>query len=151
MAFKATHRYARIAPRKARLVLDLIRGRDVEDALALLKFSKKRAAVLVDKVVRSAVANAGEQEADTGSLFVKEAWADPGPTMKRFMPKDRGKAYDIMKHEPPGRQPGQKGREQLGAEDQSNWFPRRHHRGLDVKWYAPAAYGVLVEDYKIRS
>jgi large subunit ribosomal protein L22 len=97
MAFRATHRYARIAPRKARLVLDLIRGRDVEDALALLKFSKKRAAVLVDKVVRSAVANAGEQEADTGSLFVKEAWADPGPTMKRFMPKDRGKAYDIMK------------------------------------------------------
>jgi large subunit ribosomal protein L22 len=97
MAFKATHRYARIAPRKARLVLDLIRGRDVEDALALLKFSKKRAAVLVDKVVRSAVANAGEQEADTGALFVKEAWADPGPTMKRFMPKDRGKAYNIMK------------------------------------------------------
>jgi large subunit ribosomal protein L22 len=97
MAFKATHRYARIAPRKARLILDLIRGRDVEDALALLKFSKKRAAVLVDKVVRSAVANAGEQEADTGALFVKEAWADPGPTMKRFMPKDRGKAYNIMK------------------------------------------------------
>jgi len=97
MAFKATHRYARIAPRKARLVLDLIRGRDVEDALALLKFSKKRAAVLVDKVVRSAVANAGEQEADTGALFVKDAWADPGPTMKRFMPKDRGKAYNIMK------------------------------------------------------
>jgi large subunit ribosomal protein L22 len=97
MAFKATHRYARIAPRKARLILDLIRGRDVEDALALLKFSKKRAAVLVDKVVRSAVANAGEQEADTDSLYVKEAWADPGPTMKRFQPKDRGKAYNIMK------------------------------------------------------
>jgi large subunit ribosomal protein L22 len=97
MAFKATHRYARIAPRKARLILDLIRGRDVEDALALLKFSKKRAAVLVDKVVRSAVANAGEQEADPGSLYVKEAWADPGPTMKRFQPKDRGKAYNIMK------------------------------------------------------
>ena len=97
MAFKATHRYARIAPRKARLILDLIRGRDVEDALALLKFSKKRAAVLVDKVVRSAVANAGEQEADTGALYVKEAWADPGPTMKRFMPKDRSKACNIMK------------------------------------------------------
>ena len=97
MPFKATHKFARIAPRKARLVLDLIRGRDVEDALALLKFSKKRAAVLVDKIVRSAVANAGEQEADTGALFVKEAWADPGPTMKRFQPKDRGKAYSIMK------------------------------------------------------
>ena len=97
MAFKAMHRYARISPRKARLILDLIRGRDVEDALALLKFSKKRAAVLVDKVVRSAVANAGEQEADTGALYVKEAWADPGPTIKRFQPKDRGKAYSIMK------------------------------------------------------
>jgi large subunit ribosomal protein L22 len=97
MAFKATHRFARITPRKARLILDLIRGRDVDDALALLKFSKKRAAVLVEKVVKSAVANAGEQEADTGSLFVKEAWADPGPTIKRFQPKDRGKAYSIMK------------------------------------------------------
>jgi len=97
MAFKAIHRHAKIAPRKARLILDLIRGRGVEDALAVLKFSKKRAAVLVSKVVQSAVANAGEQEADTGSLFVKEAWADPGPTMKRFNPKDRGKAYSIMK------------------------------------------------------
>ena len=97
MPFRATHKFARIAPRKARLILDLIRGRDVDDALALLKFSKKRAAVLVDKVVRSAVANAGEQEADTGALFVKEAWADPGPTIKRFQPKDRGKAYSIMK------------------------------------------------------
>jgi large subunit ribosomal protein L22 len=97
MPFKATHKFARIAPRKARLILDLIRGRDVDDALALLKFSKKRAAVLVDMVVRSAVANAGEQEADTGALYVKEAWADPGPTIKRFQPKDRGKAYSIMK------------------------------------------------------
>jgi large subunit ribosomal protein L22 len=97
MPFKATHKFARIAPRKARLILDLIRGRDVDDALALLKFSKKRAAVLVDKVVRSAVANAGEQEADTAALYVKEAWADPGPTIKRFQPKDRGKAYSIMK------------------------------------------------------
>jgi large subunit ribosomal protein L22 len=97
MAFKAMHRYARISPRKARLILDLIRGRDVDDALALLKFSKKRAAVLVDKVVRSAVANAGEQEADTGALYVRDAWADPGPTIKRFQPKDRGKAYPIMK------------------------------------------------------
>jgi large subunit ribosomal protein L22 len=97
MPFKATHRFARIAPRKARLILDLIRGRSVEDALAVLKFSKKRAAVLVGKVVKSAVANAGEQEADTGSLYVQAAWADPGPTIKRFQPKDRGKAYSIMK------------------------------------------------------
>lgn len=97
MAYQAIHRYARIAPRKARLVLDLIRGRNVDDALALLKFSKKRAAVLVEKVVRSAVANAGEKEADTGALFVSEARADAGPVIKRFQPKDRGKAYSIMK------------------------------------------------------
>ena len=97
MAYTAKHRYARIAPRKARLVMDLIRGRDVEDALALLKFSKKRAAVLIDKVVRSAVANATEQEADANDLFVEACWVDPGPVIKRFQPKDRGKAYSIMK------------------------------------------------------
>jgi len=97
MPFEAKHRFARIAPRKARLVMDLIRGRNVNDALSLLKFSKKRAAVLIDKVVRSAVANATEQEAETGGLFIAKAWADPGPIIKRFQPKDRGKAYPIMK------------------------------------------------------
>jgi len=97
MAFTAKHRFARIAPRKARLVMDLIRGRDVDDALAMLSFSKKRAAVLIDAVVRSAVANASEQEADTGGLFVKQCWVDPGPIIKRFQPKDRGKAYAIQK------------------------------------------------------
>jgi len=97
MPFTAKHRFARIAPRKARLVMDLIRGRKVDDALALLSFSKKRAAVLIDKVVRSAVANATEQEAETNSLIVKECWVDPGPIIKRFQPKDRGKAYSIHK------------------------------------------------------
>jgi large subunit ribosomal protein L22 len=97
MAYKAMHRFARIAPRKARLVMDLIRGRKVDDALSILRFSKRRAAVLIDKVVRSAVANASEQEADTEALYVKECWVDPGPIMKRFQPKDRGKAYAIQK------------------------------------------------------
>ena len=97
MAYTAIHRYARIAPRKARLVMDLVRGRDVNDALSMLKFSKKRAAVMIDKVIRSAVANAGEKEADTGALFIKNAWVDPGPIIKRFQPKDRGKAYAIQK------------------------------------------------------
>ena len=97
MAFTAKHRFARIAPRKARLVMDLIRGRNVNDALTMLQFSKKRAAVLIDKVVRSAVANASEKEADTNSLFIKDAWVDPGPIIKRFQPKDRGKAYAIQK------------------------------------------------------
>jgi large subunit ribosomal protein L22 len=97
MAFTAKHRFARIAPRKARLVMDLIRGRAVDDALAMLSFSKKRAAVLIDKVVRSAVANASEQEADTAALVIKACWVDPGPIIKRFQPKDRGKAYAIQK------------------------------------------------------
>lgn len=95
----AKHRFARIAPRKARLVMDLIRGRDVEDAMSLLHFSKKRAAVMVQKVLKSAVANAQEQEDVPGrkALYVAQAWVDPGPVIKRFQPKDRGKAYPIMK------------------------------------------------------
>jgi large subunit ribosomal protein L22 len=97
MPYVAKHRFARIAPRKARLVMDLIRGRNVDDAMALLRFSKKRAAVMIDKVLRSAVANATEQEADTDLLFVKACTVGPGPTIKRFQPKDRGKAYSIMK------------------------------------------------------
>ena len=97
MPFKAMHRYARISPRKARLVNNLIKGRDVDDAITLLRFSKQRSAVMIEKVVRSAVANAGEQEANTNTLFVARAWVDPGPVIKRFMPKDRGKAYDIKK------------------------------------------------------
>ena len=95
--FISKHRYARIAPRKARLVMDMIRGRKVEDALALLSFNKRRGAVMIEKVLRSAIANAGEQEANTSELFVKACWVDPGPIIKRFQPKDRGKAYSIQK------------------------------------------------------
>src|ERR1700749_1686612 len=99
MAYTAKHRFCRIAPRKARLVMDLIRGRNVDDALSLLRFSKKRASVFVEKGIRSAVANANEQERAPirNTLFVAKAYVDPGPTIKRFMPKDRGKAYNIMK------------------------------------------------------
>jgi large subunit ribosomal protein L22 len=99
MPYTAKHRFARIAPRKARLVMDLVRGRDVDDALSMLRFSKKRASVLVEKVIRSAVANFNEQETapSRNTLYVSAAWVDPGPTMKRFQPKDRGKAYSILK------------------------------------------------------
>lgn len=99
MAFTAKHRFARIAPRKARLLMDLIRGRNVDEALTLLRFNKKRAAIMVEKVIRSAVANATEQDAapKRNALFVLAARVDAGPTMKRFQPKDRGKAYSIMK------------------------------------------------------
>jgi large subunit ribosomal protein L22 len=97
---KAIHKHARIAPRKARLVMDLIRGRQVDDAMAMLQFSKKRAAVMISKVVKSAVANFNntpENASAREALVVKEARVDAGTTIKRFQPKDRGKAYNIMK------------------------------------------------------
>src|SRR5215207_8855386 len=98
MAFVAKHRFARIAPRKARLIMDLVRGRDVDDAISMLKFAKQRASGMVEKVIRSAVANANEQEvAPRNTLYVAKAWVDPGPIIKRFQPKDRGKAYPINK------------------------------------------------------
>jgi large subunit ribosomal protein L22 len=99
MPFQAKHRFARIAPRKARRLMDLIRGRDVDDAISMLRFSKQRASGMIEKVVRSAVANATEQSATPtrNTLFVAKAWVDPGPIIKRFQPKDRGKAYPIMK------------------------------------------------------
>ena len=83
--FKASHRYARIAPRKARLIMDLVRGRDVDDAITLLRFSKQRASGMIEKVIRSAVANANEQEAANirNTLYVAKAWVDPGPIIKR--------------------------------------------------------------------
>ncbi|MGF1634907.1 MAG: 50S ribosomal protein L22 [Phycisphaerae bacterium] len=98
-AYMSTHRFARIAPRKARLVMDMIRGRDVDEALAILRFSKRRASVMVEQVIRTAVANFNEQETGPGTaaLFVSEARVDEGPTIKRFQPKDRGKAHPIMK------------------------------------------------------
>jgi large subunit ribosomal protein L22 len=97
MAFTSTHRFARISARKARLVADLIRGKSVDQALTALTFSKKRAAVLISKALKSAVANADQAEADVRSLVVTEAKVDEGPTMKRFQPKDRGRAHPIMK------------------------------------------------------
>jgi large subunit ribosomal protein L22 len=99
MAFTASHKFARISPRKARLVMDMIRGRAVDDAISILRFSKQRSSGMIEKVVRSAVANANEQSAapTRNTLYVKTCHVDPGPVIKRFQPKDRGKAYPIMK------------------------------------------------------
>ena len=97
MAWHATHRYARISPRKVRLMADLIRGRHVQDALNVLKFTHNRAAGMIAKVLTSAIASADEAEADMDNLYVVGARADEGPTMKRFRPKDRGRAHPIMK------------------------------------------------------
>ena len=97
MAYLATHRFARIAPRKARLVADLIRGMRIDKAMTELEFSKKRAAWYFKAVLKSAIANAEEGDADVQSLFITESRVDEGPTIKRWQPKDRGRAHPINK------------------------------------------------------
>ncbi len=97
MAWQARHRFARITARKARLIADMIRGSDVDDALNILKFSPHRAAPMLTKVIKSAMANADNAEANLEDLFVKEVFVDEGPTIKRWRPKDRGRAHPIMK------------------------------------------------------
>lgn len=91
------HRYARISPRKARLVADLIRGQHVNTAQDILRFTPKRASGLIGKVLKSAIANANENEADVRRLVVAEARIDAGPYFRRWRPKDRGRAHQILK------------------------------------------------------
>jgi large subunit ribosomal protein L22 len=97
MAWKAKHNYARISARKVRLVADMIRGLPCDQAVELLRFTHKRAAVMVDRVLKSAMATANEQEATMNRLVVAEARVDDGPIIKRFLPKDRGRAHSIHK------------------------------------------------------
>ena len=97
MAYQAVHRFARIAPRKARLIADLIRGMRVDEAMTTLQFSKQRGAWYYKSVLESARANAEEADADLSSLRVVESRVDEGPTIKRFQPKDRGRAHPIRK------------------------------------------------------
>ena len=93
----ARHRFARISPRKVRLVADLIRERQVGEALDVLKFTRKRASVFMVNTLKSAMANADEDEADMGRLYVQEVRVDSGPIIKRWRPKDRGRAHPINK------------------------------------------------------
>ncbi len=97
MPWQAAHRYARISPRKVKHFAQMICGRNVQDALNILKFTPNRGAWMLSKVLNSAVANANEAEADVENLIVKEARVDEGPTMKRIRPKDRGRAHLILK------------------------------------------------------
>lgn len=95
---KAVLRYVRIAPRKARVVVDLIRGQQVPAALAVLRFTPRAAAKVVEKVLRSAVANAEQRElGDTESMRVARAYVDCGPTYKRFRARSMGRANSIHK------------------------------------------------------
>ena len=84
MAYRAIHRYARISPRKARLVADMIRGKKIDEALTALQFAKQRAAWYFKAVLRSAVANAEEQDANVHNLYILESRVDQGPSLKRW-------------------------------------------------------------------
>ncbi|MEQ8850724.1 MAG: 50S ribosomal protein L22 [Phycisphaerales bacterium] len=95
--FVSRYRWSRSSPRKARLVTDLIRGRRVDEASALLQFSPKRAAVFVRKALDAAVADAEQLDADVDSLVITESRVDEGVIIKRFRPKDRGRAHPIQK------------------------------------------------------
>ena len=98
METRAVAKYIRITPRKVRIVLDLIRGKNVAEAFAILKFTPKAGADVVEKVLRSAVANAENNfDMDADKLFVKTAYADQGPTLKRIHPRARGQAFKILK------------------------------------------------------
>lgn len=98
MEAKAIARYIRIAPRKVRIVVDLIRGKSVGEAIAILKFTPKVGSEVVEKVLNSAMANAEHNyDMNVDNLFVSEAYVDQGPTLKRIHPRSRGQAFKILK------------------------------------------------------
>ncbi|HUS73983.1 MAG TPA: 50S ribosomal protein L22 [Sedimentisphaerales bacterium] len=98
--WRSSYRFAPMSARKARLVTQLIVGRSAQDAMDILKFTRKRAATMIDKVLKSAVADADEQQADVDSLYVSSARVDDAGVRigtKRWIPKDRGRAHPISK------------------------------------------------------
>lgn len=98
MEARAVARYVRVAPRKARLVVDLIRGKSVDDARAILRFSPRAAAEVVEKVLNSAVANAERNlHVKSDDLIVGSTFVDEGPTLKRIQPRAMGRAFRINK------------------------------------------------------
>lgn len=97
MEARAQARYVRVSPRKARLVIDLIRGKDVLRAREILRFSERNISEVIEKCLNSAVANAERDGVKAESLFVKTTFADEGPTMKRFRPRAKGSASRIRK------------------------------------------------------
>lgn len=95
---KAHAKFVRVSPSKAKIVLDQIKGKDIGTAAGLLQYSPRYASDIILKVLKSAVANAENNLGmDTENLFVEEAFANQGPTMKRIRPEAKGRAYRILK------------------------------------------------------
>ena len=103
MESKAVLRFARVSAQKARLVADLIRGKDVADAIEALTFTDKKSAPMIKKVVESALANAevkakrANEDLDIDDLFIQTIYVDAGPTLRRFRPRAQGRATRILK------------------------------------------------------
>jgi large subunit ribosomal protein L22 len=98
MEAKAIARHIRIAPRKIRIVIDLIRGKNVGEAFAILKYTPKVGAEVLEKVLKSAIANAEHNcDLNVDALYVAQAFVDQGPTLKRIHPRSRGQAFKILK------------------------------------------------------
>lgn len=95
---RAIARYIRISSRKVKIVIDLIRGKNVDEALAILQYTPKAASPVVYKLLSSAVANAvNNQEMDRSTLYVAEVYANPGPTLKRYVARSRGSASPMLR------------------------------------------------------
>ena len=95
----ASAKYVRVAPRKVQIVLDLIRGKRVDDALAIVMYTRKSASPVIEKLLNSAIANAENNlEMDRESLYVAECYANQGPTLKRYWARSHGRADMIKKH-----------------------------------------------------
>lgn len=98
MEARAVARYVRIPPRKARIVIDLIRGKEVNEALALLRSIPRKGSRIIEKTLRSAIANAEHNHGMVrGDLYVSKAYVDQGPTLKRWHARQRGMAFPILK------------------------------------------------------
>lgn len=98
MEAKASLNYARVGAQKARLVADLVRGKDVSDALKTLTFLNKKTAGMIKKLIESAVANAEDKKVmDIDKLYVKTIYVDQGPVLKRFRPRAQGRAFGVRK------------------------------------------------------
>ena len=98
MPYKASHRFARISPRKVRLMADIVRGKFADEALELLRFQPQRGARMLEKVIQSALANAEDRRApNLNTLMLVDVRVDPGPMFKRMMPRARGMASMIQR------------------------------------------------------
>jgi large subunit ribosomal protein L22 len=98
METQSIARYIRMSPRKARYVADLVRGKKVGEALDILTFTHRRASPVISRLIKSGIANAGQNESiDVDTLYIKKIFVDGGPTLRRFRPRPMGRAPELEK------------------------------------------------------